>query len=466
MTTGHLGSTNAGVVNAEIDKIDRRISSIADEIQFANNQLNGTAAVYLYSEAELSSKPYLVEEQKVLFPSVMGAIEKDRGFKNILLNTLQPIITSYEIERRALDGQYPQWNSTSVQIVILANDFNGASGSVTITDTIANPNFLVAGMQNGTASRPARGAIKPTPGIEIISHETITISDGSHAAKVFEFYRGAEPITPGRVGIQIADGDSPATIAGKILAAINGAPNLDVTANTTLFDLFDDNMMQTSGVARLKPLFDPSIDFFNLENPGQMFGGTAFDANNELAQIAVELAQIVTLQSGTCQVAPPVPLGCHTARANLIASLQDRYNPITPLLGLLITEENALALNPDTFIHDPTVAVQAEKVRIETFLNDLAGIPVTDPIPPAILTANSNAATARINFINNFRIPEMDANLQGSSGYYTSRYNLASLRLKSGGTSQAILFWRNQIYALGIEKTGLIAQKAFLQSLL
>jgi len=468
-----VGSTNINAINAEIEKIDGRLNSIYDEIQFANDQLNGTAAVYLYSEAELSSKPYLEVEQKVLFPPTLGIIGKDRGFKNIILNTLQPIITPYEDERRALDGKYPAWNSTSTQIVILRNDNNGVSGNVTITDTITNPNFLIAGMQDGAVSRQARGAMKPTNGIDIISHEIITISDGTHAATIFEFYRATESVLPGRIGVLIVDSDSPSIIAGKLLALINGAPSLDVTANVTLFDLFDENMMQTSGVARLKPLFDPSLDFLNLTNPGEMFGGTASDASNEVSLLGTELAKIAYLITGYCQtqIGPPpphIPSLCQIARNDLVTCLRTRYNPST-LLGVLSTEKTALLANPDTssFPHDPLAPVQAEMVRIEAFLNYLSsGIPLADPLDPVILAGYATGATARTNFINTFRIPEMDANLQGVSGYYTSRYNLASFRLKGSGTAQEVLFWRSQIYNLGVEKTDLMTQRIFLESLL
>lgn len=467
-----VGSTNINAINAEIEKIDGRLNSIYDDVQFANDQLNGTVAVYLYSEAELSSKPYLEAEQKVLFPSTLGVIGKDRGFKNIIINTLQPIITPYEDERRALDGKYPAWNSTSTQIVILRNDNNGVSGNVVITDTITNPNFLIAGMQDGTVSRQARGAMKPTSGIDIVSHEIITISDGTHTATVFEFYRVTESVSAGHIGVLIADNDSPATISGNFSALINGSPNLDVTANVTLFDLFDENMMQTSGVARLQPLFDPSVDFINLTNPGEMFGGTAYDASNEVSLLGTELTKIAYLSTGYCltKIGPPhnhIPPLCQIAHTDLVTCLRTRYNPST-LLGLLSTEKTALLVNPDTssFPHDPLAPVQAEMVRIAAFLNYLAGIPLADPLDPVILAGYAAGATARANFINTFRIPEMDANLQGIVGYYTSRYNLASFRLKGSGTAQEVLFWRSQIYNLGVEKTDLMTQRIFLESLL
>ncbi len=58
---------------------------------------------------------------------------------------------------------------------------------------------------------------------------------------------------------------------------------------------FDENLIQVSGGERILPLIDPTVSVLDLVNPGQMFGGTGSDSNNELAEISVELTEILFL---------------------------------------------------------------------------------------------------------------------------------------------------------------------------
>lgn len=79
------------------------------------------------------------------------------------------------------------------------------------------------------ASVAASGSITAVAGANLIDGETFTISDGVHAAKVFEFDDNAS-VLPGHVAVTFTAGDSANTVAATMRVAINAAATLDVTA--------------------------------------------------------------------------------------------------------------------------------------------------------------------------------------------------------------------------------------------
>jgi len=464
--------SDVSTIRSEIYRLDAEISGVDDQIQFAHDQLDGTDAEYLYTADEIRNKSYLRTEQQLLFPAQVGVIQRDNSYKNLLYST-DSAISSYEAEGKLLYGTYPVWNSTTAYIVILKKSGTGVSGNVPIINTLNNPKWLIYGMADGTPTRNSRGAILVVKADSIVSHTTITISDGTHAASVFEFIRAGETETPGNVAVTIVNSWGEAAVAAELRDGINAAPNLDVAANTVAFDFFEESMVQTSGSGRVAPLFNPLADAVTPENPGQMFGGTGAYSPVEPDYLSTELAKIAYLATGYCQAqvpfpAPPhIPTLCQTARADLEACLTARYDPHHHS-GILKTEEAAILSNPDLLIFpiNPLTEVQTEIIRITTFLNNLDSIPVTDPIPPVILTANQAAATNRQTYINTTRIPEMTTYLNTTPGYYTVRYEMLKFRVTGSGTLQEVNFWQGQIVYLNRQKQDLLTQKTTLEALL
>jgi hypothetical protein len=204
------------------------------------------------------------------------------------------------------------------------------------------------------------------------------------------------------------------------------------------------------------------------EDPGQMFGGTASAPGKEMAQIAVELAQITILLTGACQVVPPIPaFPCQSAKTALLVSLNARFDSLGPS-GVLLDEEAALTSNPDLplFTSDPLGAVVAEKARITAFITAINSVPLDTAIAPATLTANQTAATARQTYITGTRIPEMATFLNTTPDYYNTRFQTLRLRVAGSGTLQQVNFLEQAILDATAEKAALQVQRAFLVSLL
>ncbi len=163
-----------------------------------------------------------------------------------------------------------------------------------------------------------------------------------------------------------------------------------------------------------------------------------------------------------------MPLACQTSRTNLENSLKARFDSTGPS-GILLDQETALNANPDLgdFTSDPLTAVINEKARIDTFLLALAPIPITDKIPPALLTLNQTAATARQTFLTGTRTVEMDSFLNTDPGYYNTRFETTRLRVEGGGSVHQINFYIDQINnVIPTKIAALEAQREFLETLL
>jgi hypothetical protein len=100
-----------------------------------------------------------------------------------------------------------------------------------------------------SSGAPARGTIQAIGGADLIDTETFVLSDGANPALTFEFDLAGGGIT-GDVAVVFGAGDTPAVVAAAIIAAINGAAPLTITAqlvtgSTTQIELSN----QTGGVA-------------------------------------------------------------------------------------------------------------------------------------------------------------------------------------------------------------------------
>jgi hypothetical protein len=182
MVTINVAPSDVEEIRAEIARIDARIRSLDDAVAFYTKQLNGATEQFLFSEEEIAENPHLVREQRVLFPAIVGALQKDAVYQSVFFDPtrgVQPIIDKYETERRALTGQFAD--------------------------------FTIPG-----------------------------------------------PLGPGS-------------------------------------GLFDENLIQVSGGNRILPLFEPTVNSVEPLNPGQMFGGTSSDPNNENAELTNELTLIASL---------------------------------------------------------------------------------------------------------------------------------------------------------------------------
>lgn len=104
-------------IKAEIAKIDARIKFLDEAVEFYKKLLYGAPAQMLYSPEELEAAPYLKSEQRELFPPVIGALQRDEVYKNLLFDPsrgIQPtIVDKYETERKALDGKYADFGPGS-----------------------------------------------------------------------------------------------------------------------------------------------------------------------------------------------------------------------------------------------------------------------------------------------------------------------------------------------------------------
>lgn len=355
MTIQYVAPGSVDQILAEIKTIDAKVKGLDSSIEFFNKQLNGAPAQMLYAEDDIEENPALAEEQKELFPVIVGAIQRDAAYRDFLFPQIQSIVDAYENERKALDGLYGY--------------------------------FFIPG--------------PPPPG------------------------------APGS-------------------------------------GLFDENCVQTSGINKIAPLFNISVSVLEPLNPGQMFGGTASAPGKEMAQIAVELAQITILLTGACQVAPPIPaIPCQSAKTALLASLNARFNSLGPS-GILLDQEAALNANPDLpqFTSNPLGAITAEKARITAFITAINSVPLDTAISPATLTANQTAAMARQTYITGTRIPEMGTFLNTTPGYYNTRFQTLRLRVAGSGTLQQVTFLQQSIVNSTADKAALLVQRAFLVSLL
>lgn len=115
-------------------------------------------------------------------------------------------------------------------VVHLRNDLFGAAGNVAITETVADPGFVVAGMSGGSDYAPAVGSITAIAGALLNDGETFTIDDGVNPAVTFEFDSGGG-VTPGNVPVPFTPADTDLVVAANIRSAINTAANLRVKAD-------------------------------------------------------------------------------------------------------------------------------------------------------------------------------------------------------------------------------------------
>jgi phage tail sheath protein FI len=119
--------------------------------------------------------------------------------------------------------------------VRLWNDNVGAAGNV----SIISPLLAFTGMGGGTDYSPARGTIDALAGAAIPDTTLFTIDDGVNDPVTFEFDLTGS-VTLGNVPVTILIGDTDVEVAAKMRTAINGASDLNVTAEPILtYDVRD-----------------------------------------------------------------------------------------------------------------------------------------------------------------------------------------------------------------------------------
>jgi hypothetical protein len=101
-----VSSGSVEQILAEIQTVDAKIRGLESAIEFYTKQLNGAPAQMLYSEEDIEENPALAEEQKELFPVIVGSIQRDAAYRDLLFPEIQDIVDAYEDERVALDGLY------------------------------------------------------------------------------------------------------------------------------------------------------------------------------------------------------------------------------------------------------------------------------------------------------------------------------------------------------------------------
>src|SRR3972149_5773278 len=106
MVTIVVPPSSVAEIRGDIARIDARIVSLRDSIDFYTDLLNGAPEQLLYTPLEIERNPALAREQRVLVPAILGALDRDAVYQSLLFDQLQPIIDAYETERRALDGQF------------------------------------------------------------------------------------------------------------------------------------------------------------------------------------------------------------------------------------------------------------------------------------------------------------------------------------------------------------------------
>lgn len=82
-----------------------------------------------------------------------------------------------------------------------------------------------------TSPVAASGSITTVAGANLVDTETFTLNDGVNPAVVFEFDLNGGGVTPGNEAVVYTAADSATVVRDAMIAAINGAASLDITAS-------------------------------------------------------------------------------------------------------------------------------------------------------------------------------------------------------------------------------------------
>lgn len=92
------------------------------------------------------------------------------------------------------------------------------------------PVFLVAGSNQTLAGTYASGTVTMLAKASLTDAQTITLDDGINTAVIFELDVAGNGVTAGRVQVDVSGDTTDAEVAATMLAAINAASNLNLTA--------------------------------------------------------------------------------------------------------------------------------------------------------------------------------------------------------------------------------------------
>jgi hypothetical protein len=132
------------------------------------------------------------------------------GHTNVnIMNAIEAMLLGTGWERPSWDTALNRlFVRSDRRTIVLTNDAVGASGNVAITKVDPNSRITIAGMSGGSSTVKATGSIILNA-LDVFDANSVTISDGTNPAKVFEFEAGAAAAR-GKVAFlgQPADGDT------------------------------------------------------------------------------------------------------------------------------------------------------------------------------------------------------------------------------------------------------------------
>ena len=189
-------------------------------------------------------------------------------------------------------------NASVVQTATLrAVNFTGGDTANTIRSTIitaiGNATSLTMSAASGT-DVVATGSITTVAGSALVDGETFVLNDGVNPAVTFEFDSNASVVQSATLrAVNFTGGDSSGTVRDTIIAAVAGAPTLDITASiggAALVNLVNDTAGYAGNVVITETVAD--VGFIVT---GMSAGTTVIDITNTVSGAAGNVAIIETV---------------------------------------------------------------------------------------------------------------------------------------------------------------------------
>lgn len=169
-----------------------------------------------------------VEDAEIRAQNILAFLASDYGIK---LDRNDPEF----LQRSYVNNAFKIWDikGTELGYDVLgqyAGYFVAASPLYAISGTVAAglPSSFVFELPEGD---PAIGTIVAVSAVDLIDGETFTLDDGVNAPVTFEFDTVPDGVTPGNILVDISVATTALDVANEIVAAINAAIGLDLTAS-------------------------------------------------------------------------------------------------------------------------------------------------------------------------------------------------------------------------------------------
>lgn len=127
-------------------------------------------------------------------------------------------------------GGRDQGNGGDITSNLWKSLLNKPFGRMEIVRVVASDAVAASLAVPVTGAEAAVGSIQCIAKADHVDGETLTISDGVHSAKVFEFDVAGDGVTGGRVAVDISGATTAPQVANILVTAINNASNLDIVA--------------------------------------------------------------------------------------------------------------------------------------------------------------------------------------------------------------------------------------------